>query len=111
MTTERQRGDLPTAVAIRDFRADFLGERWPWRTRRAWIDVGLILRTALWLAFFAAALAAWWLIHRYVGYPYLLYTGDYYKTEFHHRHQQRQDDDKPFTGEEIRDYMETRGTL
>ncbi len=111
MATERRRGDHATAAAVRDFRADFLGERWPWHARRAWIDSGLIFRALAWLAFLLAAAGAWWLVHRYVVYPYLLYTRDYYRTEFRHRHRQRRDAARPFTGEEIRDYMETRGTL
>ncbi len=111
IATERQRDDPATAVAVRDFRADFLGPGWPWRARLAWIHPGLILRLAFWLALFLAAVAAWWLIHRYVVYPYLLYTRDYYRTEFNHRHQQRQDADQPFTGREIQDFMETRGSL
>lgn len=104
---ERQRYS-PTAVAIRDYRADFLGVDWPSRARQAWIDLGLIFRGVLYLTFFLATIAAWWLIHRYVVYPYLLYTCDYYKTEFRHRYKQRRLAHRPFIGKEIRDYMEAR---
>ncbi len=53
-------------------------------------------------------LAGLWLVYRFVIYPYLLYSTDYYKTEFHHRHRLRQKAKKPFTGREIGEWAKKR---
>lgn len=97
----RRNDNLPAALAIRDFRAHWLGDPWPHRAARAWRSPAMIARwvalAALWVLF-AAAVA---LVHRLVVFPYLVYTTDGYRLEHRRRHAQRKTAGKPFTRDEI----------
>ncbi len=94
-------GNRPAAAAIRDFRADWLGEGWKPRAVRAWISPAMLVEWAGIFLVLAAFAAIVWLVHRLVVFPYLVYTTDAYRLEHRRRHRQRQDEGRPFTREEI----------
>lgn len=101
ITTLRRNDDPASALAIRDFHADWLGEEWPSTARRAWIDGRMILGWLGLALLFLALAGGLWLFHRLVVYPYLLYTTDYYRREHRRRHAERAKDGKPFTRDEL----------
>ncbi len=103
MRTERQNGNLATALAIREYQAPWLGADWPAEVSSAWVTWGVWLR---WLGLFLLWLlvtAAVWLVHRLVIFPYLVYTTDFYRLEHQRRHAERRRQGKPFTRDEIED--------
>ena len=89
------------ALAIRDFRAPWLGEGWPSRSYRAWVSPAMVAGWAAVFLVWAGFTAGVWLVHRLVVYPYLVYTTDAYRLEHRRRHRQRLAAGRPFTREEI----------
>ncbi len=105
---ERRKDNPATALAIRDFRADYLGDGWPGAARAAWTSWSFWTRVGLLVSGWIVLVAGLGLVYRFVIHPYLLYSTDYYRTEFHHRHGLRQKARKPFTGREIGDWTSKR---
>ncbi|RMH17038.1 MAG: hypothetical protein D6696_16725, partial [Acidobacteria bacterium] len=104
----RRRGDLETALALRRLRAPYLGEGWPARAQLAWLAGGAGWRVTLialaWLLFTAGLV----LLRRYVVYPYLLYTADYYRSEWHERYRRRREAGLAMTGDEVQRRLRAR---
>ena len=98
MKQARGNEDLPTALAIRDLEAPYLGAEWEGEAARGWRPVWSWIRWSLLWAVLAAAL---WTAHRLVVYPYLLLTGDFYRLEFQRRHARAKAMKVPFTRNEI----------
>jgi hypothetical protein len=103
MRTTRRNGDLGAALAIRDFRAPWLGPAWRSQALRAWLTLEIWLRWAFLFLLWVLAVAAACLFHRLVVFPYLLYTTDFYRLEHQRRRNQRKRQGKPFTRQEIED--------
>jgi hypothetical protein len=108
LVLEGERDETAKALAIRGFRADFLGQGWWKRAWRAWMTSGRWVVLMLTICAVAALFIALFLIHRLVVFPYLVYTSRFYQAEFDHRHAECRKNNVPFTGDEFQQQVNFR---
>lgn len=101
MQTERRNGNFAAALAIREYKAPWLGPGWSSHAFRAWLTWSVWFRWVYLLLLWLLLVSAVWLVHRLVVFPYLVYTTDSYRLEHQRRHAERRRQGKPFTRDEI----------
>jgi len=105
---QKRRGNQALAAGLRDFRPGYVGPGWPERANDAWWTPGLRITWWSLIVLYLSFLATLVLFYRRVVYPYLMYTADYYKSEFERRREERRAKNLPLTGRDIFERRQSR---
>ena len=98
MRQARANDHLARATALRDIEAPYLGAEWRGTARHGWRPYG---RWAAWAGTWLLAVALLAGVQRFVIYPYLMHTTDFYRLEFARRQREAKEADRPFTRREL----------